>query len=213
MKNKKILGAVLVICLLFAAVITAAYFLNGNSPAGTVENGMSEPQATETSEPGKEAGETSERKNMTEKFARYIDFSQDGMGTIAENGEYVNAKYRFVLHVPEIWHGNYRADVLDMTNENAVVAYISLMYTFKGNEELLGKIVIADKETWETWEESQMMTMPEVMMRSSDKSIVYGIYTADENPMLEGTEAYDKFEAMCIRDVQTAKELFALTTD
>lgn len=183
--------------------------MNGNFSAGTEENGAAEPKVTDAAE----AGETPERNNMTEKFARYIDFSQDGMGTVAENGEYVNAKYRFVLHVPEIWRGNYRADVLDMTNENAVVAYISLMYTFKGNEELLGKIVIADKETWETWEESQMMTMPEVMMRSSDKSIVYGIYTVDENPMLEGTEAYDKFEAMCIRDVQTAKELFALTTD
>lgn len=209
MKNKKMLGAVLVICLLFAAVIAAAYFLNGKSSVGTEEGGTAEPTVTETAEPGKGA----ERENKTAEFAKYVDFSQDGMGTVTENGDYVNAKYRFVLHVPEIWRGNYRADVLDMTNENAVVAYISLMYTFKGNEELLGKIVIADKETWETWEESQMMTMPEVMMRSSDKSIVYGIYTVDENPMLEGTEAYEKFEGMCIRDVQTAKELFALTTD
>lgn len=209
MKNKKMLGAILVICLLFAAVIAAAYFLNGKSSVGTEENGTAEPMVTETAEPGKEA----ERENKTEEFAKYVDFSQDGMGTVTENGDYVNTKYRFVLHVPEIWRGNYRADVLDMTNENAVVAYISLMYTFKGNEELLGKIVIADKETWETWEASQMMTMPEVMMRSSDKSIVYGIYTVDENPMLEGSEAYDKFEAMCIRDVQTAKELFALTTN
>ena len=214
MKNKKILIAVLLIFLVIIAIILAAYFLNKESSTPPENSAIpNETQSSQTGEGQPENDQKADKSDQMEQFAKYIDFSQNGLGEIAENGEYVNNKYKFILHVQEVWKGNYRADVLDMTNEDAVVAYISLMYTFKGNEELLGKIVIADKETWETWEKSQMMTMPEVITRSADKSIIYGIHVVEENPLDEGSEAYEKFEAMRIRDVQMAKEMFALSTD
>ncbi len=214
MKSKKILIAALLVGLIIIGIILAAYFLN-KEPSVSQENDAL-PNTSQSSQNGdgqQENGEGTEKKNQMERFSRYIDFTQNGQGEIVENGEYINNKYKFVLHVPEVWKGNYRADVLDMTNEDAVVAYISLMYTFKGNEEILGKIVIADKETWETWEKSQMMTMPEVIARSADKNIIYGISVVEENPLEEGSEAYNKFEGMRIRDVQMAKELFALSID
>lgn len=213
MKSKKILIAALLVGLVIIGIILAAYFLI-KEPIAPQENGtLPNSQSSQNGEGQQENAGEAEKKIKTERFSKYIDFSQNGMGEIAENGEYINNKYKFVLHVPEMWKGNYRADVLDMTNEDAVVAYINLMYTFKGNEESLGKIVIADKETWETWEKSQMMNMPEVITRSADKNIIYGISVVEENPLDEGSEAYEKFEGMRIRDVQMAKELFAMLAE
>lgn len=213
MRSKKILIAALLVGLVIIGIILAAYFLT-KEPSVSQENGtIPNSQSSQNGDGQQETAGEAEKKNQMEQFSKYIDFSQNGMGEITENGEYVNNKYKFVLHVPEVWKGNYRADVLDMTNEDAVVAYINLMYTFKGNEESLGKIVIADKETWETWEKSQMMNMPEVITRSADKNIIYGISVVGENPLDEGSEAYEKFEGMRIRDVQMAKELFAMLAE
>ncbi len=219
MKANKILVAVLLVCIVVVGAILTIYFWN-RQPEQLQENEPF-PGASQSSEQGNtqtggaqpEVTDGTQQENQMEEFAKYIDFSQDGKGEIQENGEYINKKYHFIMHVPEVWKGNYRTDVLDMTNGDAVVAYFSFMFTYKGNEELLGKIVIADEQTWETWEKSQMMTMPEVIARSSDKNIIYGIDVVDSNPLEEGSDAYEKFEAMRIKDAQMAKELFALTNE
>ena len=214
MKSRKMLLAALTAGLVIIGMISAAYFWHRN-PSVPQENDML-PEVSQASQNGAGQQENSgktETKNQVADFSKYIDFAQNGQGEITENGAYVNNKYKFVLHVPKVWKGNYHTEVLDMTNEDAVVAYISFMYTFKDGGELLGKIVVADRATWEIWEKSQMMTMPEVIARTADRSIVYGISTVEENPFEEGSEAYNKFESMRIRDIQMAKELFALLTD